>query len=167
MKGYLYLTNKILLKIWELDYLDFDSPWFCSYNYTTNDNLVNLLNANNNYKNNLEKFLGKKNAIAKSLPHFFYLSKNSIENIAPIFEEFYKNKISQEYAVINAMGIALLPKYQLIYFSELNNEQLNNIMNYVRKVNEQILVYPIDYTKKEIQDEVDKYYYFMKAEEFN
>ena len=167
MKGYLYLTNKILLKIWELDYLDFDSPWFCSYNYTINDNLVNLLNANNNYKNNLEKFLGKKNAIGKSLPHFFYLPKNSIENIAPIFEDFYKNKISQEYAVINAMGIALLPKYQLIYFSELNNEQLNNIMNYVRKVNEQILVYPIDYTKKEIQDEVDKYYYFMKAEEFN
>ena len=126
-----------------------------------------MLNANNKYKKNLEKFFGKENVIGKSLPHFFYIPKNSINKIYPIFDEFYKNKIPQEYAIINAMGIALLPRYQYIYYTDLNNEQINEVMNYIRKENEQILVYPVDYTKKDYREEIDKYYYFMKAEEFN
>ena len=167
MKGYLYLTNKILLKIWELDYLDFDIPWFCSYNYTQNDKLENLLNLNNDYKNNLETFLGKKNVIAKALPHFFYLPKNSIDKVSTILEEFYKNKISQEFAIINAMAIALLPRYQYIYYTNLESEHLETVMTHIRKANEQILVYPVDYSRKDYREEIDKYYYFMKAEEFN
>ena len=167
MKGYLYLTNKILLKIWELDYLDLDIPWFCSFNYTQNAQLENLLNSNNDYKINLEKFFGKKNVIAKTLPHFFYLSKDSVDKVSIIFEEFYKNKISQDFAIINAMGIALLPRYQYIYYTGINSEQLEIVMNHTRKANEQIFVYPIDYTRKDYREEVDKYYYFMKAEEFN
>ena len=84
-----------------------------------------------------------------------------------IFEEFYKNKIPQEFTIINAMGIALLPRYQYIYFSDLKQTQLNEVMNYIRKENEQILVYPVDYTSQYSREEIDKYYYFMKAEEFN
>jgi len=166
-EGYLYLTNEILLKIWELDYLDLNTPWFCSYNFSSNNNLENLLNANNKYKKNLEKFFGKENVIGKTLPHFFYIPKNSINKIYPIFDEFYKNKIPQEYAIINAMGIALFSRYQYIYFTDLNNKQIKEVMNYIRKENEQILVYPVDYTKKDYREEIDKYYYFMKAEEFN
>ena len=65
------------------------------------------------------------------------------------------------------MGIALLPRYQYIYFSDLKQTQLNEVMNYIRKENEQILVYPVDYTSQYSREEIDKYYYFMKAEEFN
>ena len=167
MKGYLYLTNEILLKIWELDYLDFDIPWFCSFNFTENNILENVLNTNNNYKNNLEKFFGKKNVIGKGMPHFFYIPKKSIDNFIPIFEEFYKNKIPQEFAIINAMGIASLPWYQYIHFETLNDEQIKQVMTYIKRANQQIIVYPVDYTRADYREEVDKYYYFMKAEEFN
>ena len=166
-KGYLYLTNEILLKIWELEYLDLDIPWFCSFNLTQNNILENVLNANNDYKDNLEKFLGKKNAIGKVFPHFYYIPNNSMEKIIPIFEVFYKNKIPQEYAIINAMGITSLPRYQYVYFRDLNSEEVKHVMNYIKKVNEQIIVYPIDFTRNDYREEVDKYYYFMKAEEFN
>ena len=101
------------------------------------------------------------------MPHFFYIPKNSLNKILPIFEEFFKNKIPQEFAIINAMGIALLKRYQYIYFTDLNNEQIKQVMTYIKKENEQILVYPVDYTRKDYREEVDKYYYFMKAEEFN
>ena len=167
MKGYLYLTNEILLKIWELDYFDFDIPWLCSFNFTQNILLENLLNTNVEYKINLEKFFGKKNVVGKGMPHFFYIPKNSMDKISPILEEFYKNKIPQEFAITNSLGIALLPRYQYVYFAELNDEQVKKVMDYIKKVNEQIIVYPVDYTRKDYREEVDKYYYFMKAEEFN
>ena len=101
------------------------------------------------------------------MPHFFYIPKNSMDKISPILEEFYKNKIPQEFAITNALGIALLPRYQYVYFAELNDEQVKKVMDYIKKVNEQIIVYPVDYTRKDYREEVDKYYYFMKAEEFN
>ena len=166
-KGYLYLTNEILLKIWELEYLDLDIPWFCSFNLTRNNILENVLNANNDYKDNLEKFLGKKNVIGKGMPHFFYIPKNNMDIILNIFNDFYKNKIPQEFAIVNSMGIAKLQWYQYIYFTDLDDEQLKQVMNYVRKVNEQIIVYPVDYTRKDYREEIDKYYYFMKAEDFH
>ena len=167
MKGYLYLTNEILLKIWELDYLDFNIPWICSFNFSQSNTLEKLLNSNNDYKNNLEKFFGEKNVIGKGMPHFFYIPKNSLDKIFPILEEFYKNKIPQEYAITNAMGIALLPLYQYIHFDYLNEEQIKQVMTYIKKASEQIIVYPVDYTREDYREEVDKYYYFMKAEEFN
>ena len=167
MKGYLYLTNEILLKIWELDYLDFNIPWLCSFNISQNNELEKLLNENNNYKNNLEIFYGKKNVIGKGMPHFFYIPKNNMDIILNIFNDFYKNKIPQEFAIVNSMGIAKLPWYQYIYFTDLDDEQLKQVMNYVRKVNEQIIVYPVDYTRKDYREEIDKYYYFMKAEDFH
>ena len=167
MKGYLYLTNEILLKIWELDYLDFNIPWFCSFNISQNNELEKLLNENNNYKNNLEIFYGKKNVIGKGMPHFFYIPKNNMDIILNIFNDFYKDKIPQEFAIVNSMGIAKLPWYQYIYFKDLDDEELKQVMNYVRKVNEQIIVYPVDYTRKDYREEIDKYYYFMKAEDFH
>ena len=167
MKGYLYLTNEILLKIWELDYLDFNIPWFCSFNISQNDLLDKLINENNIYKNNLEIFYGKKNVIGKTMPHFFYVPKNNMDKIVNILNDFYKHKIPQEFAIINSMGIALLPWYQYIYFRDLDNEEIKQVMTYIKKVNEQIIVYPVDYTREDYREEIDKYYYFMKAEEFD
>ena len=167
MKGYLYLTNEILLKIWELDYLDFNIPWFCSFNISQNNLLDKLINENNIYKTNLEIFYGKKNVIGKTMPHFFYVPKNNMDKIVNILNDFYKHKIPQEFAIINSMGIALLPWYQYIYFRDLDNEEIKQVMTYIKKVNEQIIVYPVDYTREDYREEIDKYYYFMKAEEFD
>ena len=168
MNGYLYLNFEVLLKIWELDNLDFNIPWLCGFNLTQkiNQEMNNLLNTKNNYKNNLEKFFGQKDTIGISFSQFFYIPKNYKETMISIFEEFYKNKIPQEYAICNAFGAALLPKYQYIYYEGWKELNVIDVMNYVRRVNEQIIVYPLDYSRKEIRDAVDDYYYFMKAEDF-
>ena len=36
----------------------------------------------------------------------------------------------------------------------------------LKKVHEQILVYPVDYTREDYRKEIDKYIYFMKAEDY-
>ena len=168
MKGYLYLNFEVLLKIWELDYLDFEIPWLCGFNLTQNinQNFINLFNINNNYKINLEKFFGKKDTIGIGMGKFFYIPKNNIEIILSIFEEFYKNKIPDDYTICNSFGAALFPKYQYIYYEGWKELNSQNLMNFVRRNNEQIIVYPIDYNSKEIREQIDDYYYFMKAEEF-
>ena len=97
---------------------------------------------------------------------FFYIPKNNIETILSIFEEFYKNKIPDDYTICNSFGAALFPKYQYIYYEGWEELNSQNLMNFVRRNNEQIIVYPIDYNSKEIREQIDDYYYFMKAEEF-
>ena len=39
-------------------------------------------------------------------------------------------------------------------------------MKYIKKVHEQVLVYPVDYTRADYRKEIDKYIYFMKADEY-
>ena len=60
----------------------------------------------------------------------------------------------------------LFPHYQYIYFMDLTQKDIKNLMNYIRKVHEQVLVYPVDYTNPEYRKEVDKYIYFMKADDY-
>ena len=78
----------------------------------------------------------------------------------------YDNKVPQELAIPNTMGMILLPQYQYIYFADLNEEEIKTVMTYIKKVHEQILVFPVDFTRKDYRDEVDKYIYFMKAEDY-
>ena len=174
MKGYLYLNNEILLKIWELDNFDLNLPWVCSFNITNDtasllrpeyQNMQNVLNAKENLRENLKKFLGKE-GIATGMPHFYYLPKNAILKFIEISNDMYKNKVPQELAVPNTMGMILLPHYQYIYFADLTPEDIKNVMKYIKKIHEQILVYPVDYTREDYRKEIDKYIYFMKAEEY-
>ena len=172
MKGYLYLNNEILLKIWELDNFDLNMPWVCSFNIseigTLKDNqksILNIINSKVELKDNLRKFLGKE-GIATGMPHFYYLPNNAVSKFIEISKEMYDNKVPQELAIPNTMGMILLPQYQYIYFADLNEEEIKTVMTYIKKVHEQILVYPVDFTRKDYRDEVDKYIYFMKAEDY-
>ena len=172
MKGYLYLNNEILLKIWELDNFDLNSPWLCSFNISDEENskynytgISNIINKKKDLKDNLEKFLGKK-GIAQGMPHFYYLTNNTIGKFIQISKEMFENKVPQELAIPNIMGMILYPHYQYIYFVDLNEEDKRTVMTYIKKVHEQILVYPVDYTRRDYREEVDKYIYFMKAEEY-
>ena len=174
MRGYLYLNNEILLKIWELDNFDLNLPWLCSYNITSDTeslhkteykNLQNVINSKPNLGVNLKQFLGK-DGIATGMPHFYYLPKDAILKFVEIAKDMYLNKVPQELAVPNTMGMMLLPKYQYIYFADLTQEDIKNVMKYIKKVHEQVLVYPVDYTREDYRKEVDKYIYFMKAEEY-
>ena len=67
MKGYLYLNNEILLKIWELDNFNVSNPWMCSFNISevgslkeNSKGILNIINSNIKLKENLRKFLGKE-----------------------------------------------------------------------------------------------------------
>ena len=172
MKGYLVLNNEILLKIWELDNFDFDIPWLCSYNIIDNNSLTakydgikNVLNSKLELKTKLYKFLGKE-GIAQGMPHFYYLPNYAIKNFIDISQLMYNNHVPEEIAIPNIMGILLLPKYQYVYFIDLNKEEIKTVMNYIKKVHEQVLVYPVDYTREDYRNEIDKYIYFMKAEDY-
>ena len=172
MKGYLVLNNEILLKIWELDNFDFDIPWLCSYNISDNKSLSakyngikKLINTKLDLKANLTKFLGKE-GIAQGMPYFYYLPNYAIKNFIGISKLMYENHVPEELAIPNMMGMLLLPKYQYVYFLELNKQEIKTVMKYIKKVHEQVLVYPVDYTRKDYQDEVDKYIYFMKADDY-
>jgi hypothetical protein len=174
MEGYLYLNNEILLKIWELDNFDLNLPWLCSYNITSDTqsllkteykNLQHVISSKPDLGVNLKKFLGK-DGIATGMPHFYYLPKDAISKFVEIAKDMYSNKVPQELAVPNTMGMMLLPQYQYIYFADLTPNDIQNVMKYIKKVHEQILVYPVDYTREDYRKEVDKYIYFMKAEEY-
>ena len=78
----------------------------------------------------------------------------------------YANKVPQELAIPNSMGMILQPRYQYVYFEYLTPKQIKRVMKYIKKAHEQILVYPIEYTRADYREEVDKYIYFMKAEEY-
>ena len=172
MKGYLYLNNEILLKIWELDNFDLNLPWVCSFNISETQTLKaeykgiqNIINTKLDLKENLKKFLGK-DGVAMGMPHLYYLPNNAVSKFIEIGNEMYNNKVPQELAVPSTMGMILLPHYQYIYFADLTQEEIRTVMRYIKKVHEQILVYPVDYTRAEYRLEVDKYIYFMKAEDY-
>ena len=172
MKGYLYLNNEILLKIWELDNFDLNLPWVCSFNISETETLKaeykgiqNIINTKLDLKENLKKFLGK-DGVAMGMPHLYYLPNNAVSKFIEIGNEMYNNKVPQELAVPSTMGMILLPHYQYIYFADLTQEEIRTVMRYIKKVHEQILVYPVDYTRAEYRLEVDKYIYFMKAEDY-
>ena len=172
MKGYLYLNNEILLKIWELDNFNLSNPWLCSYNIidynSTKYNLAgiqNIINSKPNLKENLKKFLGK-DGIAYGMPHFYYLTNKIINQFIQITNEMYANKVPQELAIPNTFGMILDQKYQYIYFMDLTKEDIKILMKYIKKVHEQVLVYPVDYTRADYRKEIDKYIYFMKADEY-
>ena len=172
MKGYLYLNNEILLKIWELDNFNLSIPWLCSfnisdvksnkYNYT---GILNIINKNEHLKKNLTKFLGK-DGVAEGMPHFYYVTNDTIVKFFKILKIMYENKVPEELAIPNTMGMMLYPHYQYIYFADLTQEEIKTVMTYIKRVHEQILVYPVDYTKANYRKEVDKYIYFMKAEDY-
>ena len=100
------------------------------------------------------------------MPHFYYLTQNITTQFCRILKDMYVNKVPQELAIPNSLGMILLPEYQYIYFAELNQTEIINVMKYIKKVHEQIIVYPVDYTREDYRKEVDKYIYFMKAEDY-
>ena len=172
MKGYLYLNNEILLKIWELDNFNLNNPWICSFNILPTNSLQaeykgiqNILNTQVNLKKNLLKFLGK-DGVAHGMPHFYYLPNAAFKQFLGILGQMYANKVPQELAIPNSMGMILQPRYQYVYFEYLTPKQIKRVMKYIKKAHEQILVYPIEYTRADYREEVDKYIYFMKAEEY-
>ena len=98
--------------------------------------------------------------------YFYYFMQNIAKNFCEILKDMYDNKMPQELAIPNTLGMILQPEYQYIYFTELNQTEIKDVMTYIKKVHEQVIVYQFDYTKAYYIEEVDKYIYFMKADDY-
>ena len=175
-KGYLYINDDIFVKIWELDNLDFNIPWFYLFSkfssldskwphYNDCSNIYEVLNNNFQWKNNLIKFLGFDD-IPISIADFYYIPNYIASKFIIILEKMYNSKIFLECAVPTAMAIVLFHKYQLINIRALWEDERKNVINYLKKTFNQITIHPIKFSNIDFQNEINKYMYFINAKEY-
>jgi len=170
-KGYLFINDDGFMKEWELDNLNFDTPWFYLFeniskfwpHYSKCINTYKLLNLNKTWKANLIKFHGSFE-ILFSNADFYYIPNSIISQFCQIVKEMYKVNIFLECAVPTAMAIILSKEYQLIYFKGLwSKDERGKAIIYLKKEFKQITIHPIKFSNITHQYEVDRYIYFINA----
>ena len=175
-KGYLYINDDLFVKIWELDNLDFNIPWFYMFyklsrsyskwpHYNECSNIYGIINNNSQWKNNLVKFLGFYD-IPITLADFYYIPNYIASKFVIILEKMFNSKIFLECAVPTAMAIILLNKYQIINIKALWNDERKNVIYYLKKAFNQITIHPIKFSNIYFQNEINKYIYFINAKEY-
>ena len=172
-KGYLFINDDDFMKIWELDNLNYNIPWFYEFNnlnkkwlgYGKCIVLHNIIDKNPDWKANLTKFLGYYN-IPTTIADFYYLPNYIVPQFCKILKELFKSKIFLECAVPTALGIILSKEYQIINFRGLWGKERNNVAEYLHKKFNQITIHPIKFSNIKYRNLVNLYNYFIKAEEF-
>ena len=175
-KGYLYINDDLFVKIWELDNLDFNIPWFYMFyklsrsyskwpHYNECSNIYGIINNNSQWKNNLVKFLGFYD-IPITLADFYYIPNYIASKFVIILEKMFNSKIFLECAVPTAMAIILLNKYQIINIKALWNDERKNVIYYLKKAFNQITIHPIKFSNIYFQNEINKYIYFINNKEY-
>ena len=171
-KGYLFLMDDNYLKVWELENLDFNIPWFYHY-FIRNKNFINksymktkaLLDIHPNWKKKYEKFLGSS-IVAYAVSDIYYLPKEDFANFCSMVTFFHNKTIFLETAVPTMMGIMLKEKYQIIYFVGLWNEGRKKTIEYLKKSESQVTIHPIKFSNITYQEEVIKYIYIMNGRDY-
>jgi len=172
-KGYLFVNDDDFIKIWELNNLNYDIPWFYLFHtllkkwshYKRCKDIYKVLNKNNNWKLNLTKFLGYYN-IPVVVSDFYYIPNNMISQFCQIIKEMYKSKLFLECVIPTTMGIILSKEYQLIYFKPLYKNKRKKSIIYLRKDFRQITIHPIKFSNEYNRIQVNKYIYFINAKEY-
>ena len=172
-KGYLFVNDDDFIKIWELDNLNYDIPWFYLFHtllkewghYKRCKDIYKVLNKNNKWKLNLTKFLGYYN-IPVVVSDFYYIPNNMISQFCQIVKEMYKSKLFLECVIPTTMGIILSKEYQLIHFKPLYRNERKKAINYLRKDFKQITIHPIKFSNEYNKIQVIKFIYFINAKEY-
>ena len=172
-KGYLYINDDLFLKVWEITNFNFSVPWFNLFipiyknwvHYIQCYPLYNLIENNNDWKDNMIKFNGYFEVIFGQ-SDFFYLPNYYSSRILNIFDKMYKSKIFLECAIPNSMGILLSSKYQIIIINALWNEERKEAINYLFSKFNQITVHPIKLSEKKSRTKVRQYIYFINSDEY-
>lgn len=172
-KGYLFTNDDVYMKIWELENLDFNLPWFYNFAFISRKwshvkrclPIHNILNKKLNIKYNLSKFLGFYD-IPKTVADFYYIPDYMAIKFNNLISEFFNKKIFLECAVPTIMAISLYNNYQIIYFNGLWGRIRKQAINILKKSFKQITIHPIKFSKLTHQNEVLLYQYFINAKEF-
>ena len=172
-KGYLFTNDDDFMKVWELDNLNFNIPWLYQFHnlnkkwglFNNCIKLHNIIDKNPDWKVNLTKFLSFY-YIPKAVADFYYLPNYIVPQFCNILKEIYKSKISLEYALPTALGIILSKEYQIINFGRLWGKERNNIVEYLHKKFNKIVIHPINFSNIKYRNLVNLYCSFIKAEEF-
>lgn len=167
-KGYLFINGDVFMKIWELDNLDFNIPWFFIFSPIDNKliHYQNYFKINEFIKNNIYW----QNKITKCLNFYdikiyladFYYIPNFIAN--KFYDIMFNSKISLEYNVPILM--ILYGKYQLIKVRLLWKKEKENIINFLKTNYREIIVYPMNFANNFVQKEINKYIFFINAKEY-
>lgn len=171
-KGYLFLMDDNFLKVWELENLDFSIPWFYHF-FLRNaefDKLSYLkakkvLDIHLDWKKNYTKYLGSF-SVAYAVSDIYYLPQEDIARFCSMVDVFYKRRIFLETSVPTIMGIMLKPKYQIIHFCGLWHDRRERVVRYLKTADKQVTIHPIKFSNLTLQDEVNKYIFFMNALEY-
>ena len=166
MNGYIFINSDTLLKVWELDNLNFNIPWFSTiFKKTLIDNenekniingLVELLKNKPDYETNLKKFI-EGNGYIKGTSDFYYLPNDKIKKFLEIIDEMYKNNISSDVAVINALAIMMEEEYVAFEVKPLCNEEKKNVMYHLKNDHDQIFIRPFDIENEEVRSQLKNY----------
>ena len=171
-RGYLFLMDDNFLKVWELENLDFNIPWFYHF-FVRNDRFFRrsyrvvktILDINIDWKRNYRKFLGSL-IIAYAVSDIYYIPQEDIINFCSKVDVMYRRRVFLETAVPTIMGTMLKERYQIIQFAGLWGDKRKNAMNYLLSAEKQITIHPIKFSNLDFQKEVNKYIFVMNAKDY-
>ena len=114
------------MKSWELENLDFDTPWIYELGPMRKDwckhwnceILFELIKNNSDWKSIITKFFGFY-SIYITLSDFYYLSNFYASKFCNIIKTMFNKKFLLECAVLTSFILLLSPKYQIIYYEGL------------------------------------------------
>ena len=160
------------MKIWELENFDFSVPWFYIYNETEIDknnercnNIFKICDSNFEYKQNYIQFFGVYKLYG-GLTDFYYIPNKYIMNFIELAQKMYAENVFLEWAVPAIFAIISASKYQSIYVRPLWFEERNKAIKILHKEFQQIFIHPIKFSSDKNKEEVNKYIFFINANDF-
>ena len=171
-RGYLFLMDDDFLKVWELDNLDFNIPWFYHFfiRFRNFDKLTyvkakKVLDIYPEWKKRYRYFAGST-IVAYAVSDIYYIPKEDIINFCNKVNVMYRRRIFLETAVPTIMGIMLKERYQIILFAGLWRERRNHVIDFLRNSDKQLTIHPIKFSNLTYQDVVNKYIYIINARDY-
>ena len=171
-RGYLFLMDDDFLKVWELENLDFNIPWFYHFfirfgrfHDPTYIKTKKILDIYPEWKKRYRYFVGST-IVAYAVSDIYYIPKEDILNFCNKVDVMYERRIFLETAVPTIMGIMLKERYQIILFAGLWRERRNYVINYLRNSEKQLTIHPIKFSNLTYQDVVNKYIYIINARDY-
>ena len=166
IKGYLFINSDSLLKMWELNNLNFNIPWFSTIfkktlidteNEKNNINGLNeLLKQKPDYEANLKKFISG-NGFIKGTSDFYYLPIEKMRKFLDISADMYRNNVPSDVAVINTFAIMMEEEYIAFEIKPLNDEEKKNVMYHLKNDHDQIFIRPFDLENEEVRNHLKNY----------
>jgi hypothetical protein len=171
-KGYLFLMDDDFLKVWELENLDFNIPWFYHF-FIRHDKFVKptymkaktVLNIHPDWKKRYRRFLGSS-IVAYAVSDIYYIPQNDIKNFCSMVYAMYERRIFLETAVPTIMGILMKKEYQIIQFAGLWGDARNRTLKYLRLAEKQMTIHPIKFSSPILQYHVTNYIFLMNARDY-